>query len=464
MSNIQTGSRLKSLFRGFEKALLIALAYCLTLVTSGCGPSAAVSLNTPNSPNTPQTSPQLTVSASSLTFGSITVNAVSTQSLTLTSTGTSPVTLSSATISGSGFTFAQTFPVVLNPSQSITLQVQFLPTTTGALTGQLTINSDSTTGNPAMVALSGSGTTVSGQTGPQLTISTASLNFGSINVNTPATQFLTLTSIGTSSVTLSSATITGSGFTIVQTFPVVLNPSQSLTLQVQFLPATTGALTGQLTINSNSTTGTTAVVALNGIGTTGSGSQTNPQLTVSAASLNFGSVNVNTPATQPLTLASTGTSPVTVNSAAFTGTVFTTSQTFPVVLNPSQTLTFQVQFAPTTATAFSGQLTINSNSATGNPALVALSGTGTNVPTAHEVDLSWNAPASSPDPVAGYNIYRATGSGSLVLINSSPNTALTYVDKAVTSGSTYSYVVKSADPAGVESVASNQVTVTIPTP
>ncbi len=152
---------------------------------------------------------------------------------------------------------------------------------------------------------------------------------------------------------------------------------------------------------------------------------------------------------------------MTVNSAAITGAGFTiVGGSFPVTLNPTQTLTLQLQFKPTTAGALTGQITISSNSTSGSTAVVALSGTGTAV--AHEVDLSWDAPASSPDPVAGYNIYRATGSGSFVRINSSPGSAIVYVDSTVTSGATYSYMVKSVDSSGVESVASNQITVTIP--
>jgi fibronectin type 3 domain-containing protein len=64
--------------------------------------------------------------------------------------------------------------------------------------------------------------------------------------------------------------------------------------------------------------------------------------------------------------------------------------------------------------------------------------------------------------VAGYNIYRVTGSGSFVLINSSPDSAVVYVDSTVVGGTTYSYEVKSVDSSGVESVASNEITVTIP--
>jgi len=256
---------------------------------------------------------------------------------------------------------------------------------------------------------------------------------------------------------VNSAAISGAGFTIVaQSFPVTLSPTQSVTLQVQFDPTTAGTASGQLTINSNSTTGSTAVIALNGTGTAA-----NPQLSISITTLSFGSVTVNTATTQSLTLTSTGTSPVTVNSAAATGAGFTiVGGSFPVTLNPTQTLTLQLQFDPATAGALTGQLTITSNSLSGNPTVISLSGTGTSV--AHDVNLSWNAPSSSPDPVVSYNIYRATGSGGFVLVNSSPDTAVTYVDNNVVSGTSYNYEVTSVDANGVESTPSNQVTVTIP--
>jgi fibronectin type 3 domain-containing protein len=69
---------------------------------------------------------------------------------------------------------------------------------------------------------------------------------------------------------------------------------------------------------------------------------------------------------------------------------------------------------------------------------------------------------NSSDPVMGYNIYRLTGTGPFTLINSSPDQSMVYVDSAVVSGATYRYIVKSVDSSGVESVASNQITVTIP--
>jgi hypothetical protein len=178
--------------------------------------------------------------------------------------------------------------------------------------------------------------------------------------------------------------------------------------------------------------------------------------------LAFGSVPVNSTATLTLTLISSGTAPVTVNSVALTGTGFSDSgATFPVTLNPNQSVTLTVQFDPTVAGAATGQLTVTSNSTTGSPMQVPLSGTGTAVQ--HEIDLSWNAPSSSADPVAGYNVYRSTDSGgSFTKLNSSPDSQVDYTDLNVQSGSTYSYEVKSVDASGVESGASNQIVLTVP--
>ena len=193
----------------------------------------------------------------------------------------------------------------------------------------------------------------------------------------------------------------------------------------------------------------------------GTGTASNPQLTVSTTSLSFGSVNVNSSTTQSVTLTSTGTSPVTVNSASITGTGFTiVGGSFPVTLNPSQIATITVQFKPASTGSDTGQVTITSNSTSGSSPIIALTGTGTAV--SYSVNLSWDEPTNSPDPVAGYNIYRSVGTGAFQLINSSPDGGTTYVDNAVANGTTYNYLAKSVDSAGVESTASNEITVTIP--
>jgi len=185
-------------------------------------------------------------------------------------------------------------------------------------------------------------------------------------------------------------------------------------------------------------------------------------LSINATSIAFGNVVVNTSATQSLTLTSTGSSAVTVNSATLKGSGFKmTGATFPVTLAPGQTATLNVQFAPTSVGAATGQLTIASNSSTNGTAQIALSGTG--VATSYAVNLGWDAPTSTADPVVGYNVYRATGSSTAYqLLNSPPETQTAYADSTVQSGQTYTYEVKSVDASGVESSPSNPFSVTIP--
>jgi fibronectin type 3 domain-containing protein len=92
---------------------------------------------------------------------------------------------------------------------------------------------------------------------------------------------------------------------------------------------------------------------------------------------------------------------------------------------------------------------------------LSLNGTGTAAAT-YEVELSWDAPTSSSDPVAGYHIYRASSTGTYALLNSSVNAPTTYSDTTVQAGATYNYEVKSVDASGVESAPSNVYTATIP--
>ena len=210
-------------------------------------------------------SPQLTMSANSLTFGNVMLKTTSTKTLTLTSSGTAAVTVKSAVPKGTGFSVSgATFPDTLNPGQTLTLQVGFDPTVAGAASGTITISSTSSISSTNTVSLSGTGI----NSDPVLTLSSNSLNFGSDPVGTALRLPVSLTSTGTSAVTVSAASIAGAGFSFSgATFPVTLNPNIAVKVQVQFDPTSAGTVSGKLSISSNSTSGSTSVVNLSGIGT-----------------------------------------------------------------------------------------------------------------------------------------------------------------------------------------------------
>jgi hypothetical protein len=181
-----------------------------------------------------------------------------------------------------------------------------------------------------------------------------------------------------------------------------------------------------------------------------------------STSLAFGNVSLGTTATQSLVLTSSGTAPLTINAANVTGTGFADPGTsLPITLNPNQSATLALQFDPTTAGAATGSVTIASNASNSPTATVSLSGTGASAGS-YKVSLTWTAPASSADAVAGYNIYRATSSGAYQLLNTSVNAPTSYTDSNVQSGATYNYEVMSVDAEGNQSSPSNVYTATIP--
>jgi len=185
-----------------------------------------------------------------------------------------------------------------------------------------------------------------------------------------------------------------------------------------------------------------------------------PTLSMNATSITFGDVIQNSPATQSVTLSSTGTAPVTVTADGTSGSGFSVSGvTFPLTLKPTQTATLSVEFNPTVAGPVSGTLTVSSNSSTNPAAAIPLTATGETV----QVNLAWNAPNSSPDPVAGYNVYRAPSGGtSYQQLNGSALSQITYVDTTVLAGQTYDYIVESVDAVGNTSTPSNMASVTLP--
>ena len=95
----------------------------------------------------------LSPSATSVSFGSVAVGNSATQSLTVTNTGLGTVTIASAALTGAGFTVVGGNPAgTIGVGQSSTIQIQFAPTSAGAVNGSLTVLSDASN-SPTYLAL-----------------------------------------------------------------------------------------------------------------------------------------------------------------------------------------------------------------------------------------------------------------------------------------------------------------------
>ena len=315
------------------------------------------------------------------------------RSVTLT-TGTEAATLSN------GFTVTASAPVLsVNPNTGQQGQ-QSLPV---AITGQFTHFLQGT----SQVSF-GAGITVASLTVNSPTSAAAILNID--YSATPGARTVTLTT-GTEVATLSN------GFTVTAPTPILaaVNPNSGQQGQ-QNLPVT---ITGQFThfvqgtsqtsfgsgitvvsLTVNSFTSATAVLNIDPAATPGvrtvtvtTGSEAETQtnaftvtsqaigITVTPTPVAFGGVPITTSSKKTITITSSGLNPLTVNSINIAGAFFTLGNlpSLPVVLAPTGTASFVVNYTPLGTISSNATVTVNSNAAT-SPTLVPVSGNGTPPP------------------------------------------------------------------------------------
>ena len=297
---------------------------------------------------------------------------------------------------------------------------------------------------------------------PVISLSTTSFNFNTVAIGQTSTQTLHVTNTGGAPLTLNSVTLQSSQFSLTgPSVPRTILPAQNVDYAISFVPTTAGSATASVQITSNATM-SSASVSLAGLA-----EKAFAAVQVTPPSISFGNLNLQSTATQTVTLKNTGDINITISGITVAGAGFGYSSLSPgYSLTPNQSVPFQIWFRPKTSGSASGKVSILiSNLST--PPSISVSGIGvtstspspTPTPVQHSVSMSWG-PSSSP--VVGYRVYRDGGAGLSPLSAITP--ALTYKDSTVVSGNTYHYAVTSIDSAGGESPYSNEVTTVIPIP
>src|SRR5215831_889362 len=173
-------------------------AVLLTVSLSGTGAGSGSSSST--------STPPLTSTPSSVSYGSVAVGNKLTQTLMIKNVTSSNVSVSSFSISNPAFSISSlTMPFSIAAGVTNYFAVGFKPTAAGGFTGSLTLKNSSGTAL-VTVPLNGTGSTATSS----LVSSTSSLSFGNETVGESTTLPVTLTNQGTSNVTISGVSITGS--------------------------------------------------------------------------------------------------------------------------------------------------------------------------------------------------------------------------------------------------------------
>jgi hypothetical protein len=416
------------------------VAFLALFSTSGCVGYAG-------SPNATNTKENLVVTPNAIQFGNVGVGSSASQTAIVSNRGTQDLTITNISATGSGFKISGfSGKMILAPGHTIKLSVTFTPASAGEQSGNISITTASKSAQE-MATLSGTGAN------SRLSMTPSAVNFGNVSVGSPTTQTLTLTDDSPGSVLIISTSVSGTGFSISGlSTPQTLTPNQSLSFTVKFDPKTAGSATGNVSVVAS---GGAETIDLSGVGVSSS-----VGLSASANSITFGNVKVGSPATQTITLKSTGNSSVDISNVSISGSGYTFSGVAPnTVLDPGQSAVLSVSFDPKTTGSSPGMVTISSDAP--NPKMnITLSGAGTSNQQP-SVELKWQQSTSSQ--VVGYFVYRgAKSGGAYSKLNSQPDSGTSYTDNTVASGQSYVYVVTSVGSDGVQSSYSNPIDVNIP--
>jgi len=333
----------------------------VTIASDATNPSLSIALSA-----TGVTPGLLASNPPSLAFGNVQTGTSQTLSVTLTNSGGTTVNISQAAASGNGYSVSGlSLPLSLAAGQSKNFSVQFAPQASGSVIGSVAITSDASNPNLS-IPLSGSAVTPG-----TLADSVPSLSFGTVLTGTSSSLPETLTNTGGSSLTISQANVSGSGFSVSGlSLPATLAAGQSRNFNVTFAPQSSGAVSGSVSLVSNASN-STLKITLSGTGTTPG------VLSASAPTLSFNSVQVSSSATQPETLTNTGGTTITISQASVSGNGFSISGlSLPLTLIAGQSFTFGATFAPTTGGSASGTISLTSD-ASNATLTISLSGTGT---------------------------------------------------------------------------------------
>jgi hypothetical protein len=361
---------------------------------------------------------------------------------TAVSFGTQPVGVSTSVYSGAvtvrlgnfSSTAATLSPIQVSPSTVFsesdncggaipaggycTLTLNFTPTAPSTWNGTVTVTSNASN-SPTTITLTGTGYNTA-----FIEPSSNSLTFGDQAVGTSSTaQSVTITNLGNQTTAL-NIYVSTSNFSELNNCPAELLPGAGCTASVTFAPTQAGLLTDNLTIYS--TGGPNASIPLFGSGTITGGTSA---VSLSATTLQFGPQAISTTSTALLIyVTNNGAVPIVVQSYTASGDFAVSNYncgSLPFQLTPQQSCYVEVTFSPTATGSRTGTLTIT-DSATGSPQTVALSGTG--VASIENVEFYPSSSVSFPNtPVgvtAGYQLIYFYNTG----------TAPITVDRVVASG------------------------------
>jgi hypothetical protein len=310
--------------------------------------------------------------------------------VTISNTGNQPVKIATATLTSS-FSFAgdSCSGTTLGIASNCTITVAFSPTTTGAITGTLTIP-DNSTGNPHKVVLSGTGLAAT----QQIVLSQTALNFGTQLAGSRGAGInVFVTNQSSTNVTINTITLGGvNAADYLESNGCagsVLSGNSTCAIAIYFNPAAASiGVRNATVVETDTASGSPRTITL-----TGTGLATEPRVAFYPASLNFGTQGLGTQSA-PLTFSVTNTGAANLVVSTL---VSSNPAEFPITSNTCAGKTIaaganclvSVAFKPNSGSTQTATISIADN-VTPSPQTVTVTGVSVGIPQATLSPLSLN--------------------------------------------------------------------------
>lgn len=318
-----------------------------------------------------------------LDFGSAVVGQPTVDSVIVTNTGAAPLTINSVTSSNPVFTILPLSAGPIAPSGTQSFHITFTPTGLGEATANIIFTHDGFCTTDT-VTVSGIGVT------PGFSLDKSDLDFGEVVAGSSATDSVEVTNTGTSPLTISSISSDNADFSVDPPSAGPISPSGTQKFLITFTPSGIGVKNAALIFVHDADASPDTVDA------TGTGIQ--GEFSADPASIDFGTVTVGSFALDSIEVSNVGTSPLTV-SAAGPDPQFAVVPNGPLVINPGESFTFFVTFAPASAGEKLGNI-LFTHDGSSSPDSLEVEGFGAELNTALFLSLTPDS-IIAKDPVKG---------------------------------------------------------------
>ena len=317
-----------------------------------------------------------------LDFGEVNVGQSANGTLTVRNVGAGSLTVNSINTDNARFAVVSpSTPFTVAPGEQRMVTLRFEPTATGRVDALALIGSDDPLNPTVTIPLLGHG--VGGSVAGSLSLSTASLAFGSVSLGQSADLPLTLSNAGGADLTVNTITSSDPQFSTVfagspSGTPFTLGAGAQLTVAVRFQPSSADTHNATLSVSSSDTASPTVNISLTGVGAAGGGVGGAPSLTLNSNSVSYGGVSVGRTNELTLIVTNGGGAPLTVESITSSDPQFRAAAPetpFTVPVGGKQNV--KIHFTPSSLGSHSGTLTFASNDPAQPAVEVAVSGSGT---------------------------------------------------------------------------------------